>query len=244
MGYKSFISLIGGAVGGFLTTFLAVWFFISLISGNSFVFFDWKLFHSSESLINKQVELCVADKNTEVELLEPRYYLQKQFGSNKAGILRKLIIDEIMGELDISEKGFNALSSTEQNRLMETWDTRPYIWEESPELSFTEEGKESIRNLRKLKIRLRSEKAEGFLKIVAKEIAENEEIKKANQRRVEANKQARKEDAVWNSLEKEKRLEVCLPEIQKRTRELYFFSRVDRYLSNFKREVVAIQVVR
>ena len=208
--------------------------------------FEWWLFYSPARLLNEQIELCVADKNTEAKLLKPRNVFQEDFGSNETEIYRGIIVGEIQTELEISEEGFKALSLTEQNRLIENWDSRPYWWEEIPELvkSMSEEDKQTHRGFREKEIEIRSKLAKIKLNLVNKEIAENDEIKEANQRRVEANKQARKEDAVWNSLEKEKRLEVCLPEIQKRTSELHYFSRVDHYLSNFKREVVAIQVVR
>ena len=80
--------------------------------------------------------------------------------------------------------------------------------------------------------------------MVNKEKADNEKLKETNKKRAEAKELARKKDALWNGLNKEKRLQICLPEIQKRTKELYFFNSVDRYLNNFKREVVAIQVDR
>ena len=204
--------------------------------------FEWKLFHSSARLVNEQVELCVADKNTEMQLLEPSHRMQEMYGSNEAAIVKRLITDEIMEGLDISEAGFNALSSAEQNRLIETWDNRPFMWEEFPELSFTREDKERLQNLRKWEIRYRLKTAKQVFIQVTEEISENEEIKEANQRRVEANKQARKEDAVWNGLEQEKRLEVCMPEIQKRTRELNYFSRVDRYREKFSEDLATIQM--
>jgi hypothetical protein len=204
--------------------------------------FEWKLFHSSARLVKEQVEICVADRNTEMQLLEPHHLMQEMYGSNEAAIVKRLIANEVMEGLEISEAGFNALSSTEKNRLIETWDNRPFVWEENPEMNFTDEVKESFRNIRKIKIKRRSETAKFLTSIVAEEITENDEAKEANQRRVEANKQARKEDAMWNGLEKEKRLEVCMPEIKKRTKELYFFSRVDRYREKFNEDLATIQI--
>ena len=207
---------------------------------------EWKLFHSSTRLVKEQVEICVAERNTEVELLKPTHLMQEWLGSNETAIVKRIIINEIIEGLEISEAGFNALSSTEQNRLIETWDNRPFWWEKLPELteSKREEYKQSSKEHRRIEIKIRSRLAKVYLDIVNKEIADNEEIREANQRRVEANKQARKEDAVWNSLEKEKRLEVCMPEIQKRVKELYFFSPVDRYRAKFNSDLATIQVVK
>ena len=77
--------------------------------------FEWKLFHSTTALVQKQTDLCVADKNTEVELLELEYLVQELFGSNEAEVLRGIIVAEIQTELEISEEGFKALSLTEKN---------------------------------------------------------------------------------------------------------------------------------
>ncbi|MDA8712558.1 hypothetical protein N9M79_02955 [Alphaproteobacteria bacterium] len=204
--------------------------------------FEWKLFYSSARLVDEQVELCVADRNTEAELLILRYDAQEDFGSNEAEIFRGMIADEIQKELEISEEGFKALSLTEQNRLIENWDSRPFIWEKIPEINFTEESKERERNMREFEIEARMNAASFFAKIVAEEIADNEKRKEINKRIIEDNKQARKEDAVWNGLEQEKRVEVCMPEIEKRTRELNFFSRVDRYREKFSEDLATIQV--
>ena len=125
-------------------------------------------------------------------------------------------------------------------------DSRPYWWEERPELakSTSEEDKQIAIEIREFGMEIRSQTTENYLDMVNKEKADNEELKETNKKRAEANELARKKDALWNGLNKEKRLEICLPEIQKRTKELYFFNSVDRYLNNFEREVVAIQVAR
>lgn len=208
--------------------------------------FEWKLFHSSARLVNKQVELCVADRNTEMQLFEPRYTVQQLFGSNESEVMKQIIIDEIEEELEISAAGFKALSLNEQERLIETWDNRPYWWEEIPEFTegMSEEEKQTLREIRELVIERRSERAEIYLNMVNEEIAENEKINEANQRIAEANELAREKDALWNGLSVELRTETCLPKISEQMKALNIFSRVDRHIEQFEKNLSLIQVTR
>lgn len=204
--------------------------------------FEWKLFHSSARLVNKQVELCVADRNTEMQLFEPRYTMQQIFGSNESEVMKQIIINEIKKGLEISDAGFKALSLNEQERLIETWDNRPYFWEEIPD--FTEEAKQVFRESREFQIERRSETAEIYLNMVNEEIAENEKINEANQRLAEANELAREKDALWNGLSVELRTETCLPKISEQMKALNIFSRVDRHIEQFEKNLSLIQVTR
>jgi hypothetical protein len=204
--------------------------------------FEWKLFHSPARLVNKQVELCVADRNTEMQLFEPRYTMQQIFGSNESEVMKQIIINEIKKGLEISDAGFKALSLNEQERLIETWDNRPYFWEEIPD--FTEEAKQVFRESREFQIERRSETAEIYLNMVNEEIAENEKINEANQRIAEANELAREKDALWNGLSVELRTETCLPKISEQMKALNIFSRVDRHIEHFEKNLSLIQVTR
>jgi hypothetical protein len=208
--------------------------------------FEWKLFHSPARLVNKQVELCVADRNTEMQLFEPRYTMQQIFGSNESEVMKKIIVNEIKEGLKISAAGFKALSFNERERLIETWDNRPYWWEEIPEFTegMSEEEKQTFREFRELEIERRSETADIYLNMVNEEIAENEKINEANQRIAEANELAREKDALWNGLSVELRTETCLPKISEQMKALNIFSRVDRHIEQFEKNLSLIQVTR